>query len=110
MKLFWLDNDEPDINPWHPENLRFFLGNGVEVASIYPLLHQRAYYEGLKDSGESEILTISRSGWAGSQRYGAAIWSGGKTFVRAAASSTANGIPSNRTQISAIALAFFSLN
>jgi alpha-D-xyloside xylohydrolase len=76
IKLFWLDNNEPDVNPWNPENLRFHLGNGIEVANIYPLLSQRGFYEGLKSSGETEILTFSRSGWAGSQRYGAAIWSG----------------------------------
>jgi alpha-D-xyloside xylohydrolase len=100
VKLFWLDNDEPDINPWHPENLRFFLGNGIEVANIYPLLHQRGFYEGLKNSGETEILTLSRSGWAGSQRYGA-VWSGDieSTFeslqaqVRAGLNVGMSGIP-----------------
>jgi len=101
VKLFWLDNDEPDINPWHPENLRFYLGNGAEVASIYPLLHQMAYYDGLQATGEAEILTLSRSGWAGSQRYGAAIWSGdvASTFeslqgqVRAGLNIAMSGIP-----------------
>jgi len=101
IKLFWLDNDEPDINPWHPENLRFFLGNGVEVASIYPLLHQRAFYEGLLSSGETEILTLSRCAWAGSQRYGSVIWSGDieSTFeslqaqVRAGLNIAMSGIP-----------------
>jgi alpha-D-xyloside xylohydrolase len=101
IKLYWLDNDEPDVNPWHPENLRFFLGNGVEVASIYPLLHQRAFYEGLQTLGETEILTLSRSGWMGSQRYGAAIWSGdvASTFeglqsqVKAGLNMAMSGIP-----------------
>jgi len=101
VKLFWLDNDEPDVNPWHPENLRFFLGNGEEVANIYPLLHQRAFYEGLLNSGETEILTLSRSGWAGSQRYGSVIWSGDivSTFeslqaqVRAGLNIAMSGIP-----------------
>ena len=101
VKLFWLDNDEPDVNPWHPENLRFFLGNGVEVASIYPLLHQMAFYEGLREAGESEILTLSRSGWAGSQRYGVALWSGDvastfeslQTQVRGGLNAAMSGIP-----------------
>jgi alpha-D-xyloside xylohydrolase len=101
VKLFWLDNDEPDVNPWHPENLRFFLGNGVEVASIYPLLHQKAFYEGLKSSGETEIVTLSRSAWAGSQRYGSVIWSGDiessfeslQAQVRAGLNIAMSGIP-----------------
>ncbi|HEX2907763.1 MAG TPA: TIM-barrel domain-containing protein, partial [Phototrophicaceae bacterium] len=76
VRLWWLDNDEPDANPWHPENLRFHLGNGLEVANIYPLLHQQAFYDGMKAAGETEIVTLSRSGWAGSQRFGTVIWSG----------------------------------
>ncbi|HLO32593.1 MAG TPA: glycoside hydrolase family 31 protein [Anaerolineales bacterium] len=100
VKLFWLDNDEPDVNPWHPENLRFFLGNGVEVANIYPLLHQQAFYEGLSSAGETEILTLSRSGWAGSQRFASVIWSGdvASTFeslqaqVRAGLNASMSGI------------------
>jgi alpha-D-xyloside xylohydrolase len=101
IKLFWLDNDEPDVNPRHPENLRFFLGNGVEVANIYPLLHLQGFYEGLINSGETETLTLSRSAWAGSQRHGSVIWSGDveSTFeslqaqVRAGLNIAMSGIP-----------------
>ena len=101
VRLWWLDNDEPDVNPWHPQNLRFYLGNGVEVANIYPLLHQMAFYEGMRDAGETDIVTLSRSGWAGSQRYGSVIWSGdiASTFealqaqVRAGLNMAMSGIP-----------------
>ncbi len=101
VKLFWLDNNEPDVNPWHPENLRFFLGNGIEVANLYPLLSQKAFHDGLLAVGESEPLTLSRSGWAGSQRYGSVIWSGDvpSTFetlqaqVRAGLNMAMSGIP-----------------
>jgi alpha-D-xyloside xylohydrolase len=101
IKLFWLDNDEPDINPWNPENVRFYLGNGLEVANIYPLLHQQAYQDGLQAAGETEVLTLSRSAWAGSQRTGSVIWSGdvASTFpaladqVRAGLNMAMSGIP-----------------
>jgi alpha-D-xyloside xylohydrolase len=101
VRLWWLDNDEPDVNPWDPENLRFYLGNGIEVANIYPLLHQMAFYEGMRASGETEIVTLSRSGWAGSQRFSSAIWSGDitSTFeslqvqVRAGLNMAMSGIP-----------------
>jgi len=101
IKLFWLDNDEPDANPWNPENLRFYLGNGVEVANVYPLLHQMGFYEGLAAAGEAEVVLLSRSGWAGSQRYGAVIWSGdvASTFeslqaqVKAGLNMALSGIP-----------------
>jgi alpha-D-xyloside xylohydrolase len=101
VRLWWLDNDEPDVNPWHPQNLRFYLGNGVEVANIYPLLHQMAFFEGMQAEGETEIVTLSRSGWAGSQRFGSVIWSGdiASTFealqaqVRAGLNMAMSGIP-----------------
>jgi alpha-D-xyloside xylohydrolase len=101
VKLWWLDNDEPDVNPWTPENLRFFLGNGVEVANIYPLLQQQAFYDGMRAAGETEIITLSRSGWAGSQRFSSIIWSGdiASTFetlqaqVRAGLNMAMSGIP-----------------
>jgi alpha-D-xyloside xylohydrolase len=101
VKMFWLDNDEPDVNPWNPGNLRFHLGNGVEVANIYPLLHQKAFYDGMRAAGETEFVTLSRSGWAGSQRFSSAIWSGdiASTFealraqVRAGLNIGMSGIP-----------------
>jgi alpha-D-xyloside xylohydrolase len=101
VRLWWLDSDEPDANPWNPENLRFYLGNGIEVANIYPLLHQRAFYEGMCSSGETDIVTLSRSGWAGSQRFGSVLWSGdiASTFealqaqVRAGLNVAMSGIP-----------------
>ncbi|MBN1427925.1 MAG: glycoside hydrolase family 31 protein [Anaerolineae bacterium] len=101
VKLWWLDNDEPDINPWTPQNLRFLLGNGVEVANIYPLLHQMGFFEGMREEGETEIVLLSRSAWAGSQRFASLIWSGdiASTFealqaqVRAGLNMAMSGIP-----------------
>jgi alpha-D-xyloside xylohydrolase len=56
--------------------MRFHLGNGAEVANLYPLMHQRAFHEGMRAEGEEEIVTLCRAAWAGSQRYGVAVWSG----------------------------------
>jgi alpha-D-xyloside xylohydrolase len=76
VRVFWLDACEPEISPIDFGNLRYYLGNGLEVANIYPLMHQKGFYDGMKAAGESEIITLCRSGWAGSQRFAAAIWSG----------------------------------
>jgi alpha-D-xyloside xylohydrolase len=76
IKVWWLDACEPEIRPRDPENLRYHLGNGLAVTNIYPLMHARAFYEGMRGEGEEEIITLCRSAWAGSQRYGAAVWSG----------------------------------
>ena len=62
--------------PEHPDNLRYHLGPGLEVGNAYPMLHARGFYEGMRAEGEQEILLLCRSAWAGSQRYGALVWSG----------------------------------
>lgn len=76
IKVYWLDACEPEIYPMDPQNLRFHLGNGLEVGHLFPLMHQQAFYEGMRAAGEQEVINLSRSAWAGSQRYGAAVWSG----------------------------------
>jgi len=76
IQVWWLDACEPEINPGYPANLRFAAGPGLEVANLYPREHARAFYEGMISEGETEVLVLCRSAWAGSQRYGAAVWSG----------------------------------
>ena len=101
IKVWWLDACEPEIVPRHFENLRYYLGNGRAVANIYPMLHERGFYEGMRAEGEEEIISLCRSVWAGSQRYGAALWSGdiASTFealqaqVRAGLNAGLSGIP-----------------
>jgi alpha-D-xyloside xylohydrolase len=101
IKTYWLDACEPEMYPTDPEHLRYDLGNGLAVTNIYPLLHAKSFYDGLRAEGEEEILTLCRSAWAGSQRYGAAVWSGdiASTFealqaqVRAGLNIGLSGIP-----------------
>lgn len=101
IRVFWLDGCEPEIRPGHPRNLRFFAGPGAAVINRYPLDHARAVYEGMRSAGEDTVLSLCRCGWAGSQHYGAAIWSGdiGATFAALRAQLTAginiglSGIP-----------------
>ncbi|MCC7145754.1 MAG: hypothetical protein IT443_04855 [Phycisphaeraceae bacterium] len=101
IRVYWLDACEPEIAPADHENLRYHAGNGLEVGCLYPLAHQQAFYEGLKADGENQIITLCRSAWAGSQRYGAAVWSGDidSTFeslanqVRAGLNIGLSGIP-----------------
>jgi alpha-D-xyloside xylohydrolase len=101
IRVFWLDACEPEMKPGYPASLRFTAGPGLEVANLYPREHARGFYEGLLRCGEEEVLLLCRSGWAGSQRYGAAIWSGDtpSTFeslrvqVRAGLNMAMSGIP-----------------
>ena len=101
IKVWWLDACEPEAIPMDPDNIRYHLGDGLAVANIYPLLHEQGFYEGMRSEGEEEIVTLCRSAWAGSQRYGAAVWSGDiqSTFealrsqVRAGLNIGLSGIP-----------------
>ncbi|MBN1541358.1 glycoside hydrolase family 31 protein [candidate division KSB1 bacterium] len=101
IKIWWLDACEPETYPIHPDHLRYHLGPGLAVGNIYPLLHASGFYEGMKAEGETEILCLCRSAWAGSQRYGAAVWSGDihssfddlRSQVRAGLNMAISGIP-----------------
>lgn len=76
IKTYWLDACEPEAIPDDHDHLRYHIGHGREVGCLYPLLHAQAFYEGLRSEGEDEIINLCRSAWAGSQRFGAAVWSG----------------------------------
>ncbi len=76
IKNFWLDEAEPEIHPTHFDNLRLSIGNGEEVALVYPYYYSRLFYEGLKQEGETEIISLARAAWIGSQKYGTLVWSG----------------------------------
>jgi alpha-D-xyloside xylohydrolase len=76
IDVFWLDACEPEIVPLQPANLRFWAGRGPEVANLYPREHARAFWEGRVGAGKADGLSFVRSAWAGSQRYGAVLWSG----------------------------------
>jgi alpha-D-xyloside xylohydrolase len=101
IRVWWLDADEPEMYPMDPDNVRYHLGDGRAVTNIYPLMHAQGFYEGMRAEGEEEIISLSRSAWAGSQRYGTAVWSGDvpSTFealgkqVRAGLNMALSGIP-----------------
>lgn len=76
VKVWWLDAIEPEMATCDHDNVRYHAGNGLEVGCLYPMFQQQAFFEGMQSAGETEIISLGRAGFAGSQRYGAAIWSG----------------------------------
>jgi alpha-D-xyloside xylohydrolase len=101
IKLFWLDACEPELKPGHVENLRLSIGPGREVLNRYPADHARTIYDGMRAAGEHDVVTLIRSAWAGSQQWGAFLWSGDipatfeslATQVRAGLNVGLSGIP-----------------
>ncbi|MBR1740968.1 MAG: glycoside hydrolase family 31 protein, partial [Lachnospiraceae bacterium] len=76
IKTFWLDEAEPDVHPQQFGNLKFYIGNGAQVGLLYPYYYAKAYYDGLKSVGETEIVSLTRAAYPGSQKFGAIVWNG----------------------------------
>ena len=75
VRSFWLDAAEPCLN-FGMDPYRYSAGTQLGVGNIYPQLYVKAFYDGLTEQGEQQPLCLVRSAWAGSQRYGALVWSG----------------------------------
>lgn len=76
IRVFWLDEAEPEYSQYDFDLYRYHLGPNVQVGNIYPQLYARAFYDGMQAEGQENILNLLRCAWAGSQRYGALVWSG----------------------------------
>ena len=76
IRNFWLDEAEPEIGPYDYDNLRYWMGNGIEGSSLYPFYYAETFYEGQKKAGQDEILNLIRCAFLGSQRFGVVLWSG----------------------------------
>lgn len=76
VRMFWMDEAEPEIEPLEYNNIRYYLGNGQEVSCLYPYYLAKTIYDGQIASGQTEIINLIRSGWIGSQRLGTLLWSG----------------------------------
>jgi alpha-D-xyloside xylohydrolase len=75
VNILWLDVAEPEYMPYDFDNYRYHMGPNIQVGNIYPLLYTKGFYDGMKADGK-ELVSLVRCAWAGSQRYGALLWSG----------------------------------
>lgn len=76
IKIFWLDEAEPEYTKYEYDNYHYQLGADMEIGNLYPREYARMAYEGMEEEGQENILNLIRSAWAGSQRYGTLVWSG----------------------------------
>lgn len=76
IKIFWLDEAEPEYSVYDFDNYRYYLGTNLQIGNIYPVDYARAFYEGMEKEGQKSIVNLLRCAWAGSQKYGALVWSG----------------------------------
>ncbi len=77
IKIFWLDEAEPDyMFHYDFDSFRYHQGPAMKVSDFYPVEYAKTFYEGMQKEGQENILNLLRCVWAGSQRYGALLWSG----------------------------------
>lgn len=76
IRIFWLDEAEPEYGPYDFDNYRYYAGPALQCSNIYPVMYAKGFYDGLKEAGEKEIMSLVRCAWAGSQKYGVLTWSG----------------------------------
>lgn len=76
IKVFWLDEAEPEYSIYDFDIFRYHAGSNLQIGNIFPKEYARGFYEGMKAEGQTNIINLLRCAWAGSQRYGALVWSG----------------------------------
>lgn len=83
IDAWWMDASEPDIlSNVDPQRRKLqmnptALGSASEYLNAYPLQNAKGIYEGQRSTDPGKrVFLLTRSGFAGSQRYAAAIWSG----------------------------------
>ena len=76
IKIFWLDEAEPEYSVYDFDNYRYHSGSVMETGNAYPVGYAQAFYEGMKKEGRDDAINLLRCAWAGSQRFGALVWSG----------------------------------
>lgn len=83
IKVFWLDEAEPEYKIYDFDHFRYYAGSNAQVGNQFPVMYAQTFFEGMKREGHDKILNLLRCAWAGSQKYGALVWSGdiGTTFA-----------------------------
>lgn len=89
VDAWWMDASEPDLLPGEPPATvadqkahldKTALGTGARVLNAWSLENAAAIYDGQRRSAPNQrVFTLTRSGYAGQQRYAAATWSGDVT-------------------------------
>ncbi|TDG37288.1 DUF5110 domain-containing protein [Pedobacter changchengzhani] len=84
VDAWWMDAAEPEL-PDHdatPENMAHFMnptfeGPGLANLNAFPLEHAKGVFEGqMQESPDKRVAILTRSAFAGSQKYSTVIWSG----------------------------------
>ena len=119
IDAWWLDCSEPDIqsNLSRQETILrqgpTALGSSARYQNSFSLMHCKGVYEGqLRSDSSRRVFILTRSAFAGLQRYSAAVWSGDvaarwydlKTQISSGLNFCLSGIPYWTTDIGGFAV------
>ena len=76
VRIFWLDEAEPEYGTYDYSCYRYSTGPALQTGNQYPQAFSRGFYDGMRAEGMENPVNLVRCAWAGSQRYGALVWSG----------------------------------
>jgi len=80
IDAWWLDTTEPETEGQEDNILldhKLSIGSGNRYVNIFPLMTTGAVYDGQRSSSDKKrVFILSRSAFAGDQRYGVTAWSG----------------------------------
>jgi alpha-D-xyloside xylohydrolase len=79
MDGWWMDSSEPDHMDFKPSDFdnKTYLGSFRKVRNAFPLMTVGGVYEHQRSvSSAKRVFILTRSAFAGQQRYGANTWSG----------------------------------
>lgn len=108
VDAWWMDASEPDVlSNVSPEKRKEQMsptanGTAAEYLNAYPLENAKGIYQGQRGvDADKRVFLLTRSGFAGSQHYAAAIWSGDiasrwedmRTQISAGLNFSLSGIP-----------------
>ena len=82
MDGWWMDSSEPDHLDFKPSDFdnKTYLGSFRKVRNAFPLMTVGGVYDHQRSASNSKrVFILTRSAFAGQQRYGANTWSGDVT-------------------------------
>ncbi|MGE5559136.1 MAG: TIM-barrel domain-containing protein [Bacillota bacterium] len=73
IRGYWTDMGELEV---HPPGTESYLGPRERVHNIYSTLWTKGLYENQRKDFPERVFSLPRTAYAGSHRYGTALWSG----------------------------------